>query len=114
MYEMLVGYPPFYSGHSTIAVGSGGDGGGGDSGAGEQKMKHFIHCEASDSLEKSVRDTTGRKHDDSKGMSSFSGSSKRSRVQNRLQNMIFSVDGCNTDLSDCREYHKQHRVCEKH
>ncbi|CAL5191529.1 unnamed protein product [Lathyrus oleraceus] len=69
--------------------------------------------EASDSLEKSVRDS-GRKGDDLKGVSSFSGSSKRSRLQNGLLNMICSVDGCKADLSDCREYHKRHRVCEKH
>lgn len=71
--------------------------------------------EASDSLEKSVRvrDSTGTKDDDLKGVSSFSGS-KRSRVQNGLLNLICSVDGCNADLSDCREYHKRHRVCEKH
>ncbi|KAK2413546.1 squamosa promoter-binding protein 13A [Trifolium repens] len=67
--------------------------------------------EASDSLEKSVQDT-GK--EDLKAVSSFSGSSKRLRLQNGSQNMICSVDGCNADLSDCREYHKRHRVCEKH
>jgi len=51
---------------------------------------------------------------DSKTVSSPSGSSKRSRLQNGSQNMCCSVDGCSSDLSDCREYHRRHRVCEKH
>ncbi|KAK7336092.1 hypothetical protein VNO77_16623 [Canavalia gladiata] len=51
---------------------------------------------------------------DSKPVSSPTGSSKRSRLQNGSQNMCCSVDGCNSDLSDCREYHRRHRVCEKH
>ena len=46
--------------------------------------------------------------------SSTSGSSKRSRIQNGSQNMTCSVDGCNSDLSNCRDYHRRHRVCEKH
>lgn len=70
--------------------------------------------QASHSLEKSVHDS-GK--EDSKAVSSSlspSGSLKRSRLQNGSQSMICSVDGCNSDLSDCREYHKRHRVCEKH
>ena len=52
---------------------------------------------------------------DSKTVSSpSSGSSKRSRLHNGSQNMSCLVDGCNSDLSDCREYHRRHRVCEKH
>ncbi|WVZ05562.1 hypothetical protein V8G54_018908 [Vigna mungo] len=51
---------------------------------------------------------------ESKTVSSPSGSSKRSRLQNGSQNMCCSVDGCISDLSDCREYHRRHRVCEKH
>lgn len=42
-------------------------------------------------------------------------SSKRSRTMNGSgQNVRCSVDGCDSDLSDCREYHRRHRVCEKH
>lgn len=69
--------------------------------------------QASDSLEKSVHDS-GK--EDSKAVSSSSPtrSLKRARLQNGSQNMICSVDGCNSDLRDCREYHKRHRVCEKH
>ncbi|MED6223013.1 hypothetical protein PIB30_069918 [Stylosanthes scabra] len=47
-------------------------------------------------------------------VSSSSSSSKRSRLQNGSQNMSCLVDGCSSDLSDCREYHRRHRVCEKH
>lgn len=61
-----------------------------------------------DSVEKSTSK-------DSKAVSSpSSGSLKRSRVQNGSHNMCCLVDGCSSDLSDCREYHKRHRVCEKH
>ncbi|XP_061339101.1 teosinte glume architecture 1-like [Gastrolobium bilobum] len=69
--------------------------------------------EASDSVEKSAIDTP-KEPKDSKTVSSPSGSSKRSRLYNGSQNMSCSVDGCNSDLSDCREYHRRHRVCEKH
>ncbi|TKY63044.1 Squamosa promoter-binding protein 13B [Spatholobus suberectus] len=65
------------------------------------------------SEEKSVSDVP-KDPKDSKTESSPSGSSKRSRLQNGSQNLCCSVDGCNSDLSDCREYHRRHRVCEKH
>ncbi|XP_027350574.1 teosinte glume architecture 1-like isoform X2 [Abrus precatorius] len=65
------------------------------------------------SEEKSAPDTP-KDPKDSKTVSSPSGSSKRSRLQNGSQNMCCSVDGCNSDLRDCREYHRRHRVCEKH
>ncbi|OIW19100.1 hypothetical protein TanjilG_10318 [Lupinus angustifolius] len=40
--------------------------------------------------------------------------SKKSQSNNGLQNLFCLVDGCKSNLSDCREYHKRHRVCEKH
>ncbi|XAR52022.1 hypothetical protein NMG60_11006854 [Bertholletia excelsa] len=43
-----------------------------------------------------------------KTLSSPSGSTKRSH------NVSCSVDGCTADLSKCREYHRRHRVCERH
>ncbi|KAK9272444.1 hypothetical protein L1049_002817 [Liquidambar formosana] len=47
-------------------------------------------------------------------VSSPSGSSKRIRTLNGTQNVSCSVDGCTSDLSRCREYHRRHRVCERH
>ncbi|KAJ7971742.1 Squamosa promoter-binding-like protein [Quillaja saponaria] len=41
---------------------------------------------------------------------SAAGSSKRTPKHN----MSCLVDGCNSDLSNCREYHRRHRVCEQH
>ncbi|KAA8540669.1 hypothetical protein F0562_024412 [Nyssa sinensis] len=47
--------------------------------------------------------------------SSPSGSSKRARaVSNGIQTASCLVDGCNADLSNCREYHRRHKVCELH
>lgn len=43
-----------------------------------------------------------------------SGSSKRAHVSNGAKHMSCLVDGCNSDLSKCRDYHKRHRVCEQH
>ncbi|KAK8949431.1 Squamosa promoter-binding-like protein 18 [Platanthera zijinensis] len=31
-----------------------------------------------------------------------------------VQNVLCLVDGCNSDLSRCREYHRRHKVCEVH
>ncbi|KAI4348328.1 hypothetical protein L6164_009063 [Bauhinia variegata] len=45
---------------------------------------------------------------------SGSGSAKRIRMNNGSLNTTCSVDGCNSDLSNCRDYHRRHRVCEKH
>ncbi|KAJ7945684.1 Squamosa promoter binding-like protein [Quillaja saponaria] len=51
----------------------------------------------------------------SKMASSTSGSSKRARaVNNGNQTVSCLVDGCNSDLSDCRDYHRRHKVCELH
>uniref|UniRef100_A0A5B6ZU58 Putative Squamosa promoter-binding protein isoform 1 n=1 Tax=Davidia involucrata TaxID=16924 RepID=A0A5B6ZU58_DAVIN len=51
----------------------------------------------------------------SKSVLSPSGSSKRARaVNNGIQTASCQVDGCNADLSNCREYHKRHKVCELH
>lgn len=46
--------------------------------------------------------------------SSPSGPSKRTRVLTGIQNVSCLVDGCKSDLSICREYHRRHRVCERH
>ncbi|CAA2995128.1 squamosa promoter-binding 16 [Olea europaea subsp. europaea] len=47
--------------------------------------------------------------------SSFSGSSKRAKAPgNIIQVAHCSVDGCNADLSLCRDYHRRHKVCEIH
>lgn len=48
--------------------------------------------------------------------SSSSGSSKRARtaVRNINANVSCLVDGCNSDLSQCREYHRRHKVCTIH
>ncbi|KAA8542098.1 hypothetical protein F0562_023250 [Nyssa sinensis] len=51
----------------------------------------------------------------SKMVLSPSGSSKRARaVNNGIQTASCLVDGCNADLSNCREYHRRHKVCELH
>lgn len=70
--------------------------------------------EGSDSVEKSAPDTPKDPEESKAVSSSPSGSSKRSRLHNGSLNMACSVDGCTSDLSDCREYHRRHRVCEKH
>ncbi|KAI4385314.1 hypothetical protein MLD38_003356 [Melastoma candidum] len=42
-------------------------------------------------------------------------STKRARVPNiGVQVSSCLVDGCNSDLSKCRDYHRRHRVCELH
>ena len=47
--------------------------------------------------------------------SSPSGSSKRARaLSSSGQNAACLVDGCKSDLSNCREYHRRHKVCEVH
>lgn len=44
-----------------------------------------------------------------------SGSSKRARAINSGVNTTMClVDGCNANLSNCREYHRRHKVCELH
>lgn len=56
------------------------------------------------------------KFKDSKSLrvSSPSGSSRRARALNGTQNVSCLVDGCTSDLRNCREYHRRHRVCERH
>ncbi|XP_058781266.1 squamosa promoter-binding-like protein 13A [Vicia villosa] len=47
--------------------------------------------------------------------SSSSGSFKRARaVNNTTLTVSCLVDGCNSDLSNCRDYHRRHKVCELH
>ncbi|KAF8099639.1 hypothetical protein N665_0240s0014 [Sinapis alba] len=45
-----------------------------------------------------------------------SGSSKRTRGNGTGNNQIpfCLVDGCDSDFSNCREYHKRHKVCDVH
>lgn len=31
-----------------------------------------------------------------------------------MKKVLCLVDGCSSDLSKCREYHRRHRVCERH
>ncbi|RWW34206.1 hypothetical protein GW17_00001040 [Ensete ventricosum] len=46
---------------------------------------------------------------------SSSGPSKRARAPgNAGQIASCSVDGCTSDLSNSREYHRRHKVCEAH
>ncbi|XP_031114655.1 squamosa promoter-binding-like protein 16 isoform X1 [Ipomoea triloba] len=48
-------------------------------------------------------------------MESSSSSSKRAKAPgNAVQVANCLVDGCNADLSQCREYHRRHKVCELH
>ncbi|CAH2056834.1 unnamed protein product [Thlaspi arvense] len=43
------------------------------------------------------------------------GPSKRARAVDGGVNVAYCVvDGCNADLSGCREYHRRHKVCEMH
>lgn len=47
--------------------------------------------------------------------SSSSGSSKKVKGLDNIRNGVSClVDGCNLDLSQCREYHRRHKVCEFH
>ncbi|KAM7487117.1 hypothetical protein LguiB_024601 [Lonicera macranthoides] len=48
--------------------------------------------------------------------SSSTGSSKRAKAPGNVGQVLVSclVDGCNSDLSQCREYHRRHKVCEAH
>ena len=47
--------------------------------------------------------------------SSPSGSSKRARtISSTSLTVSCLVDGCNSDLSNCRDYHRRHKVCELH
>ncbi|CAK7336137.1 unnamed protein product [Dovyalis caffra] len=47
--------------------------------------------------------------------SSSSGSSKRARTPNNATQVPSClVDGCTSDLSKCRDYHRRHKVCEFH
>ncbi|MQM13218.1 hypothetical protein Taro_046142 [Colocasia esculenta] len=42
-------------------------------------------------------------------------SAKRARApSNGVHNAACLVDGCKSDLSNCREYHRRHKVCEVH
>ncbi|XP_022738129.1 squamosa promoter-binding-like protein 13A [Durio zibethinus] len=41
--------------------------------------------------------------------------SKRARATNNGTHRVFClVDGCNSDLSNCKDYHRRHKVCELH
>lgn len=46
---------------------------------------------------------------------SSSGLSKKPKGLDNIRNGVSClVDGCNSDLSQCREYHRRHKVCEFH
>ncbi|OVA17468.1 Transcription factor [Macleaya cordata] len=48
-------------------------------------------------------------------VSSPLGSSKKARApSNETQTVSCLVDGCDSDLSKCRDYHRRHKVCEVH
>ncbi|KAF8408440.1 hypothetical protein HHK36_007593 [Tetracentron sinense] len=50
-----------------------------------------------------------------KAVSTSSKSSKRARApSNGTQTVSCLVDGCRSDLSNCRDYHRRHKVCELH
>lgn len=47
--------------------------------------------------------------------SSFLGSSKRAKAPANITQVAHClVDGCDADLSLCRDYHRRHKVCEAH
>ncbi|KAL6952373.1 hypothetical protein U1Q18_017309 [Sarracenia purpurea var. burkii] len=47
--------------------------------------------------------------------SSSSGTSKKAKAPCNSSHIVSClVDGCNWDLSQCREYHRRHKVCELH
>ncbi|GAB2220375.1 hypothetical protein Drorol1_Dr00008024 [Drosera rotundifolia] len=48
--------------------------------------------------------------------STTTGSSKRARAPSAGGSQVTSclVDGCNADLSECRDYYRRHKVCEVH
>lgn len=47
--------------------------------------------------------------------SSTSGSTKRARAPAGVNQVVSClVDGCKSDLSKCRDYHRRHKVCELH
>ncbi|KAI5383811.1 squamosa promoter-binding-like protein 13A isoform X2 [Lathyrus oleraceus] len=51
----------------------------------------------------------------SSSSSTTSGSSKRARAINNGTHIVSClVDGCQADLSNCRDYHRRHKVCELH
>lgn len=39
---------------------------------------------------------------------------KKTHVISCVKKVLCLVDGCSSDLSKCREYHRRHRVCESH
>lgn len=69
--------------------------------------------ETSNSVQKQARAVS--KSVSSSSSSSSSSKSKRSRLYYKAQeNAKCSVDGCQDELKDCRDYHRRHRVCEMH
>lgn len=61
-----------------------------------------------------MADDKGKAQKGNFNASSPSGSSKRARAISGAQIVTCLVDGCMADLSGCREYHRRHRVCERH
>ncbi|XP_051122704.1 squamosa promoter-binding-like protein 16 [Andrographis paniculata] len=45
----------------------------------------------------------------------YSGSTKRAKALGNIGQVAHClVDGCDADLSQCRDYHRRHKVCERH
>lgn len=85
-----------------------------NSGLGKKNETASVDLRLGEALVEKPASDTPEEPKDSETVSSPSGSSKRPRLHNGSQNMSCLVDGCTSDLSDCREYHRRHRVCEKH
>ncbi|CAK9317762.1 unnamed protein product [Citrullus colocynthis] len=62
----------------------------------------------------SFSDSIGSNKGSSQESSSCHGSSKRTRLLHGSQNQTCLVDGCDTDLTNCKDYHRRHRVCDSH
>ncbi|KAG7985950.1 hypothetical protein I3843_03G053900 [Carya illinoinensis] len=91
----------------------------GCSGIGGQKNRGGLAVDlklgrVSDLEERSVDGLKDRGASTTTVRSSPSGPLKRNRVLSGTQNVSCLVDGCKSDLSICRDYHRRHRVCELH
>ncbi|XP_030492726.2 squamosa promoter-binding-like protein 13A [Cannabis sativa] len=79
------------------------------------KLGQVGNCSNNDLVDATWKESGVPRHVPSSSSSSPSGSSKRSRGSyNGSQTVSCLVDGCNADLSTCRDYHRRHKVCELH
>lgn len=68
-----------------------------------------------DSTDPSLSKPNGAARNSTLASSSPSSGSPSKKLGNGThQKVSCLVDGCKADLSNCREYHKRHRVCERH